>query len=178
MERRRCKPGQVNIKWSTCCRDIGPLAVCQHHITYPEHLDTIVYISPRVHVEITSDIIHCAVAKLQTQHPEALISGNFNHIILDKTLPSFSQNCTTRGKRTIDPLFADVKDAYSATPLPALGKAHSLRKWSPETKQEVFWLCGPVLFTLYTMDFKYNLEFCHVQKFADYTSKTRELAVD
>lgn len=29
---------------------------------------------------------------------------------------------------------------------------------------------SPVLFTLYTSDFQYNSEFCHVQKFVDDTA--------
>ncbi|XP_051791709.1 uncharacterized protein LOC127530062 [Erpetoichthys calabaricus] len=121
----------------------------------------IVYIPPRADVGIAGDIIHSAVAKLQTQHPEelVLISGDFNHVTLDKTLPAFSQyvDCNTRGNKTIDLLYANVKDAYSAAPLPVLGKAdhnlvllqphykprvrvlptttRSFRKWSPEAEQ-------------------------------------------
>ncbi|KAI3353517.1 hypothetical protein L3Q82_020036, partial [Scortum barcoo] len=95
------------------------------------------------------------------QHPEALllISGDFNHVTLDNTLAAFHQyvDCNTRGKRTLDLMYANVKDAYRATPLPALGKAdhnlvllkphytprvrrlptttRSFRKWSPEAEQ-------------------------------------------
>ncbi|KAI3364634.1 hypothetical protein L3Q82_011411 [Scortum barcoo] len=111
--------------------------------------------------EAACDVIHSAVAKLQTQHPEALvlISGDFNHATLDNTLAAFHQyvDCNTRGKRTLDLMYANVKDAYRATPLPALGKAdhnlvllkphytprvrrlptttRSFRKWSPEAEQ-------------------------------------------
>lgn len=68
---------------------------------------------------------------LQTQHPEALVltSGYFNHVTLDKTLAALQLyvDFNTRGNRTIDLMYANVKDAYSATLLPALGKAdHSL----------------------------------------------------
>lgn len=34
-------------------------------------------------------------------------------------------------------------------------------------------MLSPVLFTLYTLDFKYNSEFCYVQKFADDTAIVR-----
>ncbi|KAI3367157.1 hypothetical protein L3Q82_008214 [Scortum barcoo] len=78
---------------------------------------------------------------------------------LDNTLAAFHQyvDCNTRGKRTLDLMYANVKDAYRATPLPALGKAdhnlvllkphytprvrrlptttRSFRKWSPEAEQ-------------------------------------------
>ncbi|KAI3360473.1 hypothetical protein L3Q82_002368 [Scortum barcoo] len=122
----------------------------------------VVYIPPRADAEAACDVIHSAVAKLQTQHPEALvlISGDFNHATLDNTLAAnFHQyvDCNTRGKRTLDLMYANVKDAYRATPLPALGKAdhnlvllkphytprvrrlptttRSFRKWSPEAEQ-------------------------------------------
>ncbi|KAI3373182.1 hypothetical protein L3Q82_006507 [Scortum barcoo] len=94
VNKRWCNPGHVNIKISTCCRDIELLA----------------YV-----------------------------------------------DCNTRGKRTLDLMYANVKDAYRATPLPALGKAdhnlvllkphytprvrrlptttRSFRKWSPEAEQ-------------------------------------------
>ncbi len=78
----------------------------------------------------------------QTQHPEALvlISGDLNHVTLDTTLPAFFQyvDCNTRGNRTIDLLYANVKDAYRATPLPALGKAdHNLILLQPHYKPKV-----------------------------------------
>ncbi|KAI3373257.1 hypothetical protein L3Q82_006380 [Scortum barcoo] len=111
--------------------------------------------------EAACDVIHSAVAKVQTQHPEALvlISGDFNHVTLDNTLAAFHQyvDCNTRGKRTLDLMYANVKDAYRATPLPCPGESRpqsgpvqtslhtksedyqqptrSFRKWSPEAEQ-------------------------------------------
>ncbi|KAI4897998.1 hypothetical protein NFI96_001185 [Prochilodus magdalenae] len=101
------------------------------------------------------------VAALQTQHPDAfyVISGDFNHVTLDSTLPAFFQfvDCPTRKYRTIDLLYANVRDAYRATPLPPLGKSdhnlvflqpqyeplvqrqptttRSFRVWSPEAEE-------------------------------------------
>ena len=53
------------------------------------------------------------------QHPEAfiIISGDFNHVTLDSTLAAFHQvvNCPIRKNRTIDLLYANVKEAYRVT---------------------------------------------------------------
>ena len=164
VNKRWCNPGHVNIKISHCCRDIELLAVSLRPYYLPREFShaivLAVYIPPRADAESACDVIHSAVARLQTQHPEALvlISGDFNHATLDKTLANFHQyvDCNTRGNRTLDLLYANVKDAYSATPLPALGKAdhnlvhlkphytprvrkiptttRSFRKWSPEAE--------------------------------------------
>ena len=51
-------------------------------------------------------IIHTTISKLQTQHHSALIikSGDFNHVTLDRVLPTFKQyvSCHTREERTLD----------------------------------------------------------------------------
>uniref|UniRef100_A0AAQ6IRP3 Reverse transcriptase domain-containing protein n=1 Tax=Anabas testudineus TaxID=64144 RepID=A0AAQ6IRP3_ANATE len=67
-----------------------------------------------------------------------MISGDFNHATLNKTLPTFTQfvSCPTRGERTLDPMYANVKDAYSSTALPPLGKSdhnlvHLLPQYTP-----------------------------------------------
>lgn len=165
VNKRWCNPGHVNIKISTCCRDIELLVVSLRPYYLPREFShaivLIVYIPPRADAETACDVIHSAVARVQTQHPEALvlISGDSNHVTLDNTLAAFHQyvDCNTRGKRTLDLMYANVKDAYGVSPLPALGKAdhnlvllkphyspkvrklptttRSFRKWSPEAEQ-------------------------------------------
>lgn len=121
----------------------------------------VIYICPRANAEVACDVIRSAVAQIQTQHPKdlMLISGDFNHVTLEKTLPAFHQfvDFKTRGNRTINLMYTNVKDAYSATPLPALGKGYhnlvlprphytprvrrlptttrSFRKWSAEAEE-------------------------------------------
>ncbi|CAI5651296.1 unnamed protein product [Oreochromis niloticus] len=98
---------------------------------------------------------------LDSHHPQALflISGDFNHISLSSTLPTFTQyvTCHTRDNKTLDLLYANTKEAYSSSPLPPLGGSdHNLvhlqpvykplvnrepvvkrtvRKWSAETEE-------------------------------------------
>lgn len=105
--------------------------------------------------------MHATTAWLQTQHPEAfiIISGDFNPVTLDSTMTVFHQyvDCLTRKNLTIDLLYANAKEAYTAAPLPPLGESHhnvihlqpqctplvhrqaatrrSIRRWSSEAKE-------------------------------------------
>lgn len=71
------------------------------------------------------------------------ISGDFNHTTLDSTLAAFYQvvDRPTRKNRTIDLLYANMKDAYRVTPLPPLGKSdHNMIQvqplYTPLTKRQ------------------------------------------
>ena len=59
-----------------------------------------VYVPPPADAAVACDVIHSAVAQIQMQHPNAfiVITGDFNHVSLDKTLPTFHQyvDCPTR----------------------------------------------------------------------------------
>ncbi|KAI4873032.1 hypothetical protein NFI96_008739 [Prochilodus magdalenae] len=104
---RWCNPGHVNVKEVICCRDIELLAVSLRPYYMPRELShaivVCVYIPPRAEVQAACDVIHSTVAALQTQHPDAfyVISGDFNHVTLDSTLPAFFQfvDCPTRKKQ-------------------------------------------------------------------------------
>ena len=137
---RWCNPGHISIKTVSCCRDVELLAVSLRPYYLPRdfsHVITVcVYIPPRADAATACEKIHSVTARLQTQHPEAfmIISGDFNHVTLDSTLAVFHQvvDCTTRNYRTIDLLYANVRDAYRATPLPPLGKSdHNLVHLQP-----------------------------------------------
>ncbi|KAI4892824.1 hypothetical protein NFI96_004611 [Prochilodus magdalenae] len=143
---RWCNPGHVTVKERICCRDIELLAVSLRPYYMPRELShaiaVCVYVPPRADAEIACDVIHATIARLQTQHPDAFfaISGDFNHITLDSVLTAFHQyvDCPTRKNRTIDLLYANVKDAYTATALPPLGKSdHNLVYLQPQYKPRV-----------------------------------------
>ncbi|XP_014876404.1 uncharacterized protein LOC106938767 [Poecilia latipinna] len=96
----------------------------------------VVYIPPSAVAAAAGDVINSTVAKLQTQHPDAFlaITGDFNHAPLDKTFNNFQQymDCLTRDNKTLDLLYANAKDAYSASALPPLGRSdHNLVRLSP-----------------------------------------------
>lgn len=89
---RLCNSGHVNLKERFCGLDIELLAVGMRSYYLPrrEFLSAIVgvvYIPPSADVEVACNTIHSTVARLQTQHPNTFvaITGDFNHITLDKT---------------------------------------------------------------------------------------------
>ena len=98
-----------------------------------------VYIPPSGNADAACDVIHTVSTAL---HPGAfvIITGDFNHVSLSSTLPMFYQyvKSTTRDNKTIDLLYANVKDAYSSTVLPPLGRSdHNLILLSPSYKPVV-----------------------------------------
>ncbi|KAI3352144.1 hypothetical protein L3Q82_020954 [Scortum barcoo] len=124
VNKRWCNPGHVNIKISTCCRDIELLAVSLRPYYLPREFShaivVVVYIPPRADAEAACDVIHSAVAKLQTQHPEALvlISGDFNHATLDNTLAAFHQKWSPEAEQAL-------KDCFETTDWEALQGSHN-----------------------------------------------------
>ena len=133
---RWCNPGHVTMKERFCSPDIELLAVGIRPYYLPREFTSAiviaVYIPPSADAAAASDVIHATASKLQTQHPNAFmaITGDFNHASLDKVLPTFYQyvDCPTRDNKTLDLLYANVKDAYSATALPPL--ADLIITWS------------------------------------------------
>lgn len=83
-----------------------------------------------IYNQTACDVNHSTTATLRAQYPVAYIaiSGDFNHVTLD-TLPSFFQyvNCPTQQNKTFDLLYANMEGAYTAIPLPPLGRSdHNL----------------------------------------------------
>ena len=116
---RWCNSGHITVKERLCSPDIELLAVSMQPYYLPlEFSSTIligVYIPPSASGAAACDTVHTTVARLQAQNPEAFvaITGDFNHVQLDSTLPTFHQfvDCPTRENRTLDLLYANVADA-------------------------------------------------------------------
>ena len=110
-------PGRWNVDCSAQAIFFAPGVLTRHYCRCLH--------SPSTKPMSTCDVIHSAIAYLQTQHPSAFIaiSGDFNHVIMATTSPNFTQywNCLTREERTLDLLYANTKDAYSCSPLPPPG---------------------------------------------------------
>ena len=143
---RWCNQGHVMVKEIMCNRDIELLPVGLRPYYMPKEFShaiaVVVYVPLRVHADTACDVIHSIIARMQTQHPDAFftISGDFNHVALDSTLPDFHQfvSCPTRKNRTLDLLYANVRTAYTATPLPPLGKSdHNLVLLTPQYKPQI-----------------------------------------
>ena len=96
----------------------------------------VLYISPTANPMSAYSTIHTSISKLRTKHPSALIimSGDFNHFTTDTVLLTFKQyvSCPTREERTLDLMYANIKDAFISSSLPPLGRSdHNLVHLKP-----------------------------------------------
>ncbi|MBN3311637.1 MROH1 protein, partial [Atractosteus spatula] len=137
---RWCNPGHTHVKERVCNPDIELVAVGLRPYYLPREFTcvifVVVYIPPTANAEVACDVINTVTARLQTKHPSAFIaiSGDFNHVSISTTLPTFHQfvKCPTRENKTLDLLYANAKDAYSSTALPPLGRSdHNLVLLTP-----------------------------------------------
>lgn len=73
-------------------------------------------------------------------HPSAFIlaNGDFNYVNVSRMLTDFKKyvTCSTRQNKTLDMLFANVKDAYRSTARPSLGGSdHNLVRLVPRKEK-------------------------------------------
>lgn len=126
---RWSNPGHIDLKEKLCTSNIELLAIGIRPYYLPRKFSHViaitVYIPPSADAAAACELLHTTVSGLQTSHPHSLllISGDFNHVSLSLTLPNFTQyvTCHTRDNKTLDLLYANVKDGYSSSPLPPLG---------------------------------------------------------
>lgn len=146
---RWCNPGHISVKERICTRDIELLAVSIRPYYLPRELSHViaitVYIAPSADAAAACETLHSVVSRLQTRHPQSLllISGDFNHASLSSTLPTFTQyvKCHTRDNKTLDLLYANIRDAYTSSPLPPLGRSdhnlvHLLPAYTPMVNKQ------------------------------------------
>ena len=135
-----CHPGHITVKERVSDKDIELLAVSCRPYYLPREFSNIivlvVYIHPKANAKCATDIISRVTHDLQRKSPDALtiINGDFNHCTLSSSLPSFRQfvTCRTRKEKTIDLFYANVKNSFSSTALPALGGSdHNMVSLSP-----------------------------------------------
>ncbi|XP_065817350.1 uncharacterized protein [Labrus bergylta] len=137
---RWCNSGHITVKEQRCTKDAELLAVSIRPYYLPREFSHViavtVYIPPSADAAAACELIHSVVSQLQTSHPQSLtlISGDFNHVSLSATLPTFTQyvDCHTRDNKTLDLLYANTKAAYRSSPLPPLGRSdHNLVRLQP-----------------------------------------------
>ena len=154
-----CHPGHISEKQRVCDQNIELLAVSCRPYYLPREFSNVivilVYIPPSANAKLATDMIARVAHELQSHTPDALvmISGDFNHCTLSASLPSFRQfvDCPTRCGKTIDLFYANIKDSYTSTALPPLGRSdHNLvllsskyttlaRKQPISTKSVLIW---------------------------------------
>ena len=88
---RWCNSGHVHVKERLRTPDIELLTVGMRPYYLPREFTSAiiitVYVPPSADAAVACNVIHSAVAQMQTQHPN-VITGEFNHTSLDKTLPT------------------------------------------------------------------------------------------
>ncbi|KAI4904532.1 hypothetical protein NFI96_034261 [Prochilodus magdalenae] len=96
-----------------------------------------------LHQDIPDDNVSITGFQTVRADRDCTESGDFNHVTMARTPPNFTQyvDCPTREERTLDLLYANVKDAYSCSPLPPLGGSdHNLvsisSKYVPQVKSQ------------------------------------------
>lgn len=120
---RWCNPGHIHVKKRVCSPNIELIAIGLRPYYLPREFTNViaisVYIPPSGKADVACDVIHSVTADLLTKHPGEfiLITGDFNHASLSKTLPTFYQfvKCTTRENKTLDLFYANVKNAYTVS---------------------------------------------------------------
>ena len=82
-------------------------------------------IPPDANANAALNKLHEAISSLQNKHPEALYvaAGDFNHVNLQATLPTFHQHVTvaTRCDNTHDKVYTNRRGTYRAATRPHLG---------------------------------------------------------
>ena len=88
---------------------------------------TVVYIRDRSVANQAREELTSHILDLETDAPDSLkiITGDFNHCSIKKTLPKFYQHitCETRENAILDLFHSNVRDSYTCTPLPPLGRS-------------------------------------------------------
>ena len=101
---RWCNPGHITIKEQLSSPDVELPAVGlrPYHLPreIPHVIIAVLYIPPSANPTSACSTIHTTISKLQTQHPSALIiiSGDFNHVTMDRVLPTFKQYVSGGGE--------------------------------------------------------------------------------
>ena len=144
-----CHPGHITVKEKICTPHIELLAVSIRPYYLPREFSHVlcltVYIPPEADNKEAAETIHTVTAELLTKSPNAFmaISGDFNQCSLSTALPNFTQyvKCPTRGNKTLDKLYANVKDAYNSKALPPIGLSdhnmvHLVPKYKPIIMQQ------------------------------------------
>lgn len=132
---------QVVVRESLCTPDIELLSISLRPFylprEFPQLFFTVVYIHPMANSAKVSDVLYQLSQRLDTLSPDApkFILGDFNNCSLKNCLRTYYQyvTCCTRKNKTLDKCYGNVKDAFSASTLPPLGKSdHSVVNLRPK----------------------------------------------
>ena len=169
----------VNDRWCTdttvisksCSPDIETLVINCRPFYSPREFASVVlvgvYIDPAAKKQDINTALHEVISQTENSFPEStlIISGDFNHINLKKTLQSYIQHIdipTHKDGKTLDHCYTTVKNAYKAVARPYLGNSdHNMILLIP-TYKSLFKTVKPVHKTVkrWTEDASLSLQNC------------------
>lgn len=135
---------QVTVKESQCVKDIEYLVVSCRPFYLPREFGKvdlfIVYIPPDADESVAAETLENCINKYENECPVSvkIILGDFNHCDFQEKVPTYVQTvkCPTRGNRTLDKLFCNVKESYRVLKRPPLGNGdHNMLFCVPVYKQ-------------------------------------------
>lgn len=135
---------QVIVKESHCVKDIEYLVVSCRPFYLPREFCKvdlfIVYIPPDADESAAAEILENCINKYENESPESvkIILGDFNHCDFQENVPTYVQTvqCVTRGNRTLDKLYCNIKESYRVFKRPPLGNGdHNMLFCVPIYKQ-------------------------------------------
>ncbi|KAI4885591.1 hypothetical protein NFI96_030073, partial [Prochilodus magdalenae] len=86
-----------------------------------------VYIPPRANSVTALGLLHDAISKQETAHPDAvfIVAGDFNHCNLRTAFPKYHQHVSfpTRENNILDQVYSNVRGGYRAAARPHFGQS-------------------------------------------------------
>ncbi|KAK7933493.1 hypothetical protein WMY93_004389 [Mugilogobius chulae] len=118
----------ANIRETYCSPDVELLCVSFRPKYLPREFGKVtlivVYVPPSGNDARAADVIVDCAQRVQASSPDSplFIMGDFNSCRLSKSLPTFQQyvKCATRGSKTLDLCYGNVRNAYKACKKPPL----------------------------------------------------------
>ena len=143
---RYCHPSNVYQTAHQCNPDVEILAVTLRPYYLPREIPKVVvilvYVPPSGSDDAAAEAVAEVVHQQQTKSPDGavLLMGDFNTCDMDTQLPDFTQyvNCPTRGQKTLDKFYCNVKNAYKCERMTGLGKSdHCMLRLLPMYKSKL-----------------------------------------
>ncbi|KAI4889154.1 hypothetical protein NFI96_009762 [Prochilodus magdalenae] len=129
----------VNNRWCSdiktvekhCSTDLELLMVKCRPFYLPREFSAVfilaVYIPPRANSATALGLLHDAISKQETAHPDAvfIVAGDFNHCNLRTVLPKYHQHVSfpTRENNILDQVYSNVRGGYKAAARPHFGRS-------------------------------------------------------
>ena len=131
INRAWCDEGNITTINKVCSPNLECLILQCRPVWLPREFTSVTlvacYIPPKARKDTALEELHDMVSKQETAHPDTvtIITGDFNHANLRKTLPKLHQHITfkTRGENILDHCYTVFRDGYKALPRPAFGKS-------------------------------------------------------